>query len=347
VANKTVGVWLLVLTFMVFGMAAGAGHAREIGAGFALQIWRPITGFIPPITAQDWSNLFTLFQSTTQYQAHPITMAAFKTLVWPMYLDRLWGRLMALVFLIPFGIFLAQGRISRALALRLAAIFLAGAAEAVFGWYIVLTGRQPGILSPPPAWVAPHFAAAILIFAALLWTALSELYPTPAPTAGPKHWLSASVILLITTMSAGSLVAATHAISVYNSFPLMDGHLIPVKYLALQPGWQNFIINQATVQFDHRLLATITAFTVLTTAALGLRADLPQPFKDLFLLMAALVFVQFLLGMVTILSGSKTLGYIHGLTAFALLATTLTLRFHLRQTKLRQLLNLPARPKTS
>jgi cytochrome c oxidase assembly protein subunit 15 len=259
-------------------------------------------------------------------------MAEFQALVWPMYLDRLWGRLMALTFLIPFGIFLAQRRISRALALRLAAIFLAGAAEAVFGWYIVLTGRQPGILSPPALWVAPHFFFAILIFAALLWTALSELYPTRAQTTGPKHFLSASAVLLVTTMSLGSLVAATHAITVYNTFPLMDGQLIPAKYLALAPAWQNFVTNQATVQFDHRLLATITAFTVLTTATLGLRADLPQPLKDLFLLMAALVFVQFLLGMVTILTAWKTLGYIHGLTAFALLATTITLRFHLRAT---------------
>ncbi len=320
---------------MVFGMAAGGGHAREINAGYAIQVWQPITGFLPP----DWPQLFALFKQTAQYQAHPITMPQFQALVWPMFWDRVWGRLMALVFLIPFTIFLVQRRISRPLALRLALIFAAGMGEAVFGWLMVLTGRQPGVLSPPAVWDAPHFAVAIAIFGTLLWSGLSELYPRPvlAPPA-VQTALTASATLIITTILFGALTAATHAISVYNTFPLMDGALIPAKFWALTPGWTNFIANQATVQFCHRALATLTALTVLATAALGLRAELPQGLKDLFLLLAGLVFLQFLLGMVTILTAARDIGYIHGLTAFALLATALTLRFHLRAAARRRMI---------
>jgi cytochrome c oxidase assembly protein subunit 15 len=331
--DRLVGNWLLLLCAMIFGMVVGGGHARTIGASFALETWQPITGFIPPLTPADWTHLFGLFQQTAIYQSHPMSLAAFKTLFWPMFLDRCWGRLMALVFLLPFAIFCWRRRISTRLAIWLLAIFASGGAQAAFGWYMVETGLNPGVLVPPPLWAAPHLLSAMLIFTALLWTALTVRHPTPAPVANAVHLrvaATASIFLILGTMLFGGLVAATNAITVYNTFPLMDGHLIPTKIFALHPVLQNFITNQATVQFFHRLLATITALTVLITAILGLISRKPGTLQDSFLLLAGLVALQYFLGMITLILAAPNLGFIHELNAVLLLAAAILVRHNLR-----------------
>jgi len=333
--DKLVGNWLLLLCFMIFGLVAGGGHARTIGAGFILQVWRPVTGFIPPLNETAWRHLFGLYQQTAQYHAmHPaMTEQTFKSLFWPMFWDRVWGRLMAVVFAVPLAIFWLKRRVSPRLALWLLAIFSAGGAQAALGWYMVRTGLEPGVLTPPPAWLAPHFLSAMLILAALLWTALTVKYPEPEPVEGQAHlktWLNACIILIFGTAGLGALVAATNAVTVFNTFPLMDGHWIPTSFLTLKPAWQNFLVNQATVQFDHRCLASLTALVTLATAVLGLRAPLPAAPRDFFLLLAGLISLQYLLGMVTIILGSKSLGYIHELNAVLLFATAIATRHSLR-----------------
>ena len=333
--DRLVGLWLLILAFMVFGMVAGGGHARTIGAGFSIQVWRPVMGFIPPRDAADWNDLFARYRQTAQFKAMhpPMTLAGFKSLFWPMFLDRVWGRLMALVFLVPLVLFWRERRISGRLALWLAAIFLAGAAQAAFGWYMVRTGLRPGVLSPPPSWAAPHFATAMLIFAALLWTALSVRTPQPAPIAGGaflKPALDACLLLLWATMGLGALVAANNAVTVFNTFPMMDGRWIPQGFLRLHPVALNFLANPATVQFCHRLLATLTACATLLTAVAGLRAALPPAARDAFLVLAGLVALQYLLGMITIVSASAELGYVHELNAVLLFAAAIVARHCLR-----------------
>jgi len=337
IGDKLVSNWLLLLCCMLFGLVAGGGHARTIGAGFILQVWHPVTGFLPPTSQGEWTNLFALYQQTAQYQTlhHAMTLAQYKSLFWPMFLDRVWGRLMALVLLIPLSCFWWRRRISNRLALWLLAIFAAGGAQAGFGWAMVRTGLLPGVTTPPPQFLAPHFLGAMLIFSALLWTALTVRNPEPAPIEAAAHlrpWLNASIFLIFITMGAGALVAATNGATVFNTFPTMDGHWLPPGLLALHPAWLNFLANQATVQFDHRLLATLTALTVLTTAILGLRTPLPPGPRDSFLLMIALVGSQYLLGMITIISGSANIGYVHELNAVLLLAAAVTARHGLRRT---------------
>jgi cytochrome c oxidase assembly protein subunit 15 len=333
--DKLVSNWLLLLCFMVFGIVAGGGHARTIGAGYILQVWRPVTGFIPPTSPAEWTRLFALYQQTAQYQAlhHAMTLAQFKALFWPMFLDRIWGRLMAVVLLVPLAWFWWRRRISNRLAVWLLVLFAAGGAQAAFGWAMVRTGLWPGVTTPPPQFLAPHFLAAMLIFAALLWTALTIRNPAPERIAGAAHlrpWLNASIGLIFLTMGLGALVAATNAVTVFNTFPMMDGQWIPAGYLTLHPAWLNFLANQATVQFDHRVLATFTALTVFTTAVLGLRAPLPPGPRDSFLLMFLLVVLQYLLGMITVISGSANFGYLHELNAVLLLAAAVTARHGLR-----------------
>jgi heme a synthase len=246
------------------------------------------------------------------------------------------------VFLIPFALFVWQRRLPRRLMAWFLAIFLAGAAQAAFGWYMVLTGLQPGILMPPPLWAAPHFIVAMLIFMALVWTGLTVKRPVPPVVEGAawlRPWALASVLLLLLTMGFGALVATTNAITVFNSFPLMDGHLVPPGLFALHPLGMNFLANKATVQFFHRLLATLTVLTVLATAVLGLRATDQHPaLRDIFLLLAGLVALQYLLGMATIVMGAAELGYVHELNAVLVLAAAICALHGLRGATPRRML---------
>jgi heme a synthase len=328
--DRVLGNWCLILAAMVFGMTIGGGHVRTIGAGFSIEVWRPVTGFIPPMNAADWSYLFARFQKTALYQSHPITLAQYKSVFWPMFLDRCWGRLMALVFLLPFVWFLITGRLHGRAILWMLAIFALGAFQALFGWYMVQQGLQPGILSPTPIWGGPHFSSAMLIFAFLLWIGLTFRTPAPPPLpnggAKLRRWTSASIVLLFITMNFGALVATTNAVTVYNTFPTMDGNWLPPAMFAPGPFWQ----NQALVQFCHRLLATITALTILATTVAGLRTTLPPALRDNFLLLAGLVALQYLLGMTTIILGSNNLGYVHELTGVLLFATAICARHKLR-----------------
>ncbi|MGE4480175.1 COX15/CtaA family protein [Acidocella sp.] len=331
--DRAVGNWLLLLAFMVFGMTIGGGHARTIGAGFTIQVWRPFTGFIPPMNAADWAYLYGLFQQTAQYHAHPIDMAQYKALFWPMFLDRCWGRLMALVFLIPFAVFLLKGRIQRRLALWLGFIFLLGAGQAAYGWYMVRTGMEPGVLSPPPDWAAPHLMSAMAILFLLLWTGLGLRNPEPARIEGAarlRACSTATVALIWVTMGFGALVATSGALKVFNTFPSMDGHLLPPDMFGQTPFWMNFITNKGTVQFCHRLLATVTALTALTTAVMGLRMKLPPATRDLFLLLGGLVALQYVLGMATLVLGNNQLGFVHELNAVLLFASAIGARHGLR-----------------
>ena len=318
---------------MVFGMVVGGGHARTIGAGFSIQVWRTFTGFIPPVNAAEWNYLYGLFQQTAQYQAHPIGMAQYKALFWPMFLDRCWGRLMALVFLIPFAVFLLKGRIRRKLALWLGFIFLLGAGQATYGWYMVRTGLYPGVLSPPPEWAAPHLLFAMAILLLLLWTGLTLRNPEPVRIEGAvtlRGFSTATVALIWVTMGFGALVATSGALHVYNSFPTMDGAWTPPDMFGQAPFWMNFIINKGLVQFCHRLLATITALNALITAVLGLRMQLPPATRDLFLLLGGLVALQYVLGMATLVLGNNELGFVHELNAVLLFASAIGARHGLR-----------------
>lgn len=329
-----VGTWLLMICAMIFGMVIGGGDVRTIGAGFILQRWQPLFGILPPQSHAAWVQLFALYQHTEQFHTlHPrMTLAQFQSLAWPDILDRDWGRLMALVFALPLAFFWRQGWIGAKLGWWLLALFAAGAIEATMGWMMTYQGML-GLLHPSPLYLGPHLVLAMLIFTAMLWTALSLRHPEPVPIegyAGLRTLLSLSVGLLIATIGLGALVAGSGGLQVDHSFPLMNGHFFPRHGWCLHPVWLNLLANPRTVQFEHRVLASVTALVVVCAAAIGLRAPLGARARDLFLLLAGLVTLQYILGMSTVVSGLRDLGYIHELTAVLLLAACIACRHALR-----------------
>jgi cytochrome c oxidase assembly protein subunit 15 len=212
--------------------------------------------------------------------------------------------LIGLAFLAPLVWFWATGRIEPRMRGWLALLFLLGALQGLIGWIMVASGFLPDSTAVSPYRLVIHLALALLLYSALVWTAMTVLMPTPAQSTdtGRLRVLAlASCGMVALTVVSGGFVAGTHAGFDYNSFPLMDGQLVPEGYWRLEPLLRNITENIAAVQFDHRLLATVTALAVATTVAVGLSVPLPRIARLAMMALGATVAVQYILGVATLL----------------------------------------------
>jgi cytochrome c oxidase assembly protein subunit 15 len=254
-------VWLFVVAALIFVMVSIGGATRLTGSGLSITEWRPIMGVVPPLTDAAWQEAFDKYRQIPQYQHvnKGMSLAEFKFIYWWEWSHRFLARLVGIVFLVPFVFFLATGRITRSLASKLGAIFLLGGLQGFIGWYMVSSGLVERV-SVSQYRLALHLSLAILILGAILWIAFSlRSAPTRQKLPALPGYALAKVLLalLFFQIVAGALVAGMKAGSGYNTWPLMDGQVIPDGLFALHPRWANLFENAITVQFNHRLLAYI------------------------------------------------------------------------------------------
>ena len=306
--RQIVAGWLFTIAAMVWAMTVLGGATRLTGSGLSIMEWAPLAGALPPLSHAEWQRLFALYRQIPQYSLlhQGMGLAGFQGLFWLEWAHRLLGRLIGLAFLVPLVWLWAAGRIERTLRPRLVLLLLLGAAQGAAGWFMVASGFFPASTAVSPYRLVVHLAVALVLFGSLIWTALSVLRPAPvhldwAGARVTRRLAEAAVALVGLTVLAGGFTAGLHAGFAYNTFPLMEGRLVPRAYADLQPFWRNLTENVAAVQFDHRLLATATALTVLATAAIGLCSYLPRRIRAVLWLLAAAVAAQYCLGVSTLL----------------------------------------------
>jgi cytochrome c oxidase assembly protein subunit 15 len=304
---NAVAAWLLVCCALVFAIVVVGGVTRLTHSGLSITEWQPIVGAVPPLDDAQWERAFAKYRQTPEYRLvnHEITLDGFKRIFWWEYAHRLLGRAIGVVFLVPFVWFIVRRRIPAGFAAPLAAIFVLGAAQGALGWYMV----QSGLVDDPRVSqfrLTAHLGLAFLIFGAMLWVALSILFPhRDAPVTHAQRRLrrfafgvAALVFVMVLT---GGLVAGIRAGFAYNTFPLMNGDLVPPELFMLEPWWRNLFWNMATVQFDHRLLAWVLAIVVpVLWWRLGAAATPPRARVGGGLLLALLA-IQIALGIATLL----------------------------------------------
>jgi cytochrome c oxidase assembly protein subunit 15 len=242
-------------------MVVVGGVTRLTHSGLSITEWQPIVGTVPPLSPADWDAAFAKYQATPEYREvnRGMSLGEFKGIFWWEYAHRLLGRLIGVAFLVPFLWLVARRRIPPGYAAPLAAIFLLGGLQGALGWYMV----QSGLVDDPRVSqfrLAAHLALAFVIFAAMLWTALSLLFPQRASSELPaqratRRLAFAYAALVLLMVVTGGFVAGIRAGFAYNTFPLMNGHIVPPEILMLEPAWKNFFWNMATVQLDHRMIA--------------------------------------------------------------------------------------------
>ena len=302
--RRKVAAWLLVCAALVFAMVVVGGVTRLTHSGLSIVEWQPLVGTLPPLSQSDWEALFAKYRETPEFRIANLGMdlAGFKRIFWWEYVHRLLGRVIGVVFLVPFLWFLVRERLERRVAWQLAGVFALGALQGALGWFMVASG----LVDDPRVShfrLTAHLGVALAIFAAELWIAL-RLLGASAPAAAPRPLgrfsLALTAIVFVMALTGG-MVAGLRAGFAYNTFPLMSGQLMPPEILMLEPWWKNFFWNTATVQFMHRTIAWLLIVLVPLFWWQALRAPLAPRARLACHLLLAVLAVQVALGIATLL----------------------------------------------
>ncbi|MDN3565227.1 COX15/CtaA family protein [Paeniroseomonas aquatica] len=327
---RAIALWLLAVAGMVWAMVAIGGATRLTGSGLSIMEWAPLSGALPPLSAAEWDRLYQLYRGIPQYALvnQGFGIEGFKQIFWLEWIHRFWGRLIGLAYALPLAWFWLRGRIPAGLKPRLLGLLVLGGLQGAVGWFMVASGFEADRTAVSPYRLVMHLGLALLLFAALTWTGLALLRPRPAVAepafGGLRRQVKAAAWLLVGAMLAGGFVAGNRAGLDYNTFPLMAGRLVPEGYWGLQPGWTNLTTNIATVQFNHRLLATLAGLAALGAAFAAWRRLPPGFARSACLGLGAAVLLQYGLGVATLLAMVPVwLGTLHQACAVLVLGMAL------------------------
>src|SRR4051812_48519336 len=251
--------WLYaVAALMVLTLVVG-GATRLTESGLSIVEWKPVTGVLPPLSQEAWQTEFGKYQQIPQYRElnRDMSLDEFKTIYWWEWSHRVLARLVGAAFLLPFLFFLWRGWIAPGLKARLWTLFGGGALLGAVGWWMVSSGLA-GRVSVSQYRLAFHLTLACAIYAAILWTARGLTTRASEPVLRRLRLTATSlVILVLVQIYLGALVAGLDAGLVFNTWPHIDGALIPSaeRLWFESPVWRNLFENTLTVQFDHRMVA--------------------------------------------------------------------------------------------
>lgn len=304
-AERSSGVrrWLLFLIMLVFAMVLVGGATRLTESGLSITEWNLVTGTVPPLSADAWRAEFERYKQSPQYDLlnQGMSLESFKTIYWWEWAHRELGRFIGLVYIAGFFWFVGR----RGVPLR-TAVVLAGAGillglQGLVGWIMVASGLEPGMTAVAPVRLALHLTLAALLFAALVavYVRLGGAEREVA-SAGERYAALALIALAFVQIALGGLVAGHDAGLIYNTWPLMDGRLVPRGLGLLEPLWLNVFDNITAIQFNHRLGAYILAAVILAYAIATRRAG--SAARNRALVMSALVLVQIAVGVLTLVT---------------------------------------------
>lgn len=323
--NKSVVIWLLTGCLLIFLMVIIGGITRLTHSGLSMVDWNPIMGFIPPLNEADWNVAFEKYKLYPEYQlvnSH-FTLEEFKSIFFWEYLHRVIGRVIGLVFIIPFIYFLIRKRLSKKVIFQSLILLAMGGLQGFIGWWMVKSGLVKDH-DVSHYRLATHLITAFLTFAYTFWVALGLIYEDKKTLDFKALRVTLYFIFGATVIQIiyGAFVAGLNAGFVMNTFPKMGDQWINDSVTALTPFWTNFVEGIGGVQFVHRYLAYVVVSLILYFAIACRKYELSIRQKIATKTMLYAVGVQFLLGIFTLLYAVPVwLGVVHQVGAFLLLAS--------------------------
>jgi cytochrome c oxidase assembly protein subunit 15 len=326
---RALALWLFAVAAMIFVMVVIGGLTRLTESGLSITEWQPIMGALPPFSERDWLALYEKYQRSPQFQKifPNLTLDGFKGIFWLEYIHRLWGRLIGLAYALPFFWFLLRRRIPRPLILPLWILLILGGLQGALGWYMVASGLvdRPSVSHYR---LAAHLGLAIALYAGVLWIALGAVRRRERESAAPRALRLFAAILVAATILFGAFVAGLDAGLIYNTFPLMGGQWWPADYWDARDGLASLVEHKPAVQFNHRLLATLTLAAVAWMWWRTLRGDGEPKRRNAATALLLAVLLQYGLGIATLLAFVPVwLGTLHQAGAM-IVVTALVWQFH-------------------
>ncbi|MGH1469753.1 MAG: COX15/CtaA family protein [Cellvibrionaceae bacterium] len=308
--DRVIAGWLLFCALVIYGMIVLGGVTRLTGSGLSMVEWKPIMGIVPPLNQEQWQEAFEKYQQFPEYEKvnRHFDVEEFKKIFIFEYSHRVLGRIIGIIFLIPFLYFLFRKRISSDLSPKLWALFVLGGLQGLMGWYMV----KSGLVDMPRVSqyrLTAHLGIAVVIYGYMLWVAFDLLFKngriqsvsSQGDLSGLKKFSFILMCIIFVMILSGGLVSGSRAGFVYNTFPLMDGRFFPVGLYNMQPYWRNIFEDLTTVQFNHRILAYVITVIVLVFFIAGLRKKISGRVKFGLIAMVIALIVQVTLGISTLL----------------------------------------------
>ena len=317
---------MVATALSVVATIAVGGGTRLTESGLSITEWKPVTGVMPPMSAEGWQRAYEQYRLIPEAQTvHAgITLSQFRGLYWWEWAHRLVARLVGLVVLLPFLLFWRRGWIRRTLFPRLLALPLLVLAQGALGWYMVASGLAVRTSVSQYRLVA-HLLLALLIFGIAVWTAAALGRTSDGRLRAPgavRPVVAALTAFVVVTMMSGGFVAGLDAGRIFNEFPLMGGQVVPVGY-DNGAGIRNWFENPVAAQFNHRVLAVLLALSVWLTWLIAERkwaANLRRWMR----VAATVALIQVGLGITTLLLGAPVgIAMVHQLGAVGLLTVLL------------------------
>ncbi len=298
--------WLLVVYAMIAGMVLIGGITRLTGSGLSMVEWHPLMGALPPMGDAQWHSVFEKYQASPQYQQvnQWMTLADFKRIFFWEWFHRLFGRLIGLVFFVPWVVFLIRGTLKGSLLKKTGLAFVLGGLQGLLGWFMV----KSGLVDMPQVShyrLAAHLSLALVVACYVAWLAFDLTWPRVEPSDKAKNlvkWVWGSIALVALQTVYGAFMAGSRAGYLFSTFPDMNGEYLPFKLMQNTTTAMNYLDHPVAIHFMHRNLAYVATIAVLGVWVKGRNICPPRARLGLNL-MAAMVLTQLTLGIWTVMSG--------------------------------------------
>lgn len=344
-SGKAVAIWVMIGVGMLIVQILLGGITRLTGSGLSITEWDVITGVIPPLNHQQWVDEFHKYQQTPQYHLlnSDFTLNDFKSIFFWEWFHRLWGRLIGVVFLIPFIVFLIQKRFTKEMIRPLIILFLLGALQGAVGWIMVASGLTGDAIYVKPTKLAMHFVLACILISYAFWFGLQLLFKKESLVrdSGLKKFTWAILVLLFIQLIFGALMAGHKAAPAAPTWPDINGSFIPSYVFHRPEGWIAVIENPIVIQFIHRSIAYLLVIAIFTWAVRSLKTKATPAFARARWFPPIIVLVQLTLGILTVLSSIKIraakwnifewMAQLHQLVAIFLLLSMVAVLFFLQK----------------
>jgi cytochrome c oxidase assembly protein subunit 15 len=297
--------WLYFVCALILAMVVVGGATRLTESGLSITEWKPIHGVIPPLSEAEWEEELEKYRQIPEYQLinKGMSLDEFKFIFWWEWAHRLLGRFIGVAFFVPMVAFWAAGRIEPWLKPRLVIGLALGGLQGFVGWWMVASGLVDRV-DVSQYRLATHLTLALIIFAYLLWIA-RRLAPLPEPDPFERYRLAGLgklvLALVFVQIFLGGLVAGLNAGLTFNTWPLMDGQIIPKGLLAMQPAWLNVFENVMTVQFQHRMTAYVLIVLGLVLTVGTLRVSQRKELRRAGAHIGGFILLQAVFGILTLI----------------------------------------------
>ncbi len=331
--RRLVRYWLYAVFVVLVAIVMVGGATRMTGSGLSITEWKPIHGVIPPLNSSEWQEEFEKYQLIPQYQQinKGMSLEEFKTIFWWEWAHRLLARFVGILVAIPLIFFWATGRLKDGLKLSMLGLLALGGLQGAIGWWMVASGLSE-LTSVSQYRLAVHLTMACIIITAVLYIARGLVtYSERAADRSIQRFAGWLVFAVLVQIYLGGLVAGLHAGLTFNTWPLMDGAIIPSDLFVQTPWWRNLFENPKTVQFIHRMFAYMVLLLAIAHALQVWKLKPSTTHARRTIVLIGLVLIQVAIGIVTLLlSVPLALGLAHQFVAIMVLAFAVA---HWRATK--------------